>query len=246
MVGSSSSSRSGSANSIAASATRMRQPPENSEQGRCCSSSKPSRRGCGRARRRRMRADVGEPRVDLGDAVRVVRGLGFGEQRARSPSARSTTSIRLSGPSGASCASRPMRVRCGTTMSPCSGAISPAMARNSVVLPAPLRPTRPTRIPSGMVAEASVEQEPCRRCAAKCRRSRAWACFGETKGEAQPPGNPNEIVVYSITSSARRRKLSGIFSPSALAVVRLMTRLNVVGCSTGISPGFAPRKILST
>ena len=34
----------------------------------------------GRARGRRMRADVGEPRLDLGDAVRVVRGLGLGEQ----------------------------------------------------------------------------------------------------------------------------------------------------------------------
>ena len=34
----------------------------------------------GGARGRRMRADVGEPRLDLGDPVRVVRGLGFGEQ----------------------------------------------------------------------------------------------------------------------------------------------------------------------
>ena len=61
----------------------MRQPPENSEQGRCWSAvEKPrpdeNRRG---ARRRRMRADVGEPGLDLGDAVRVVRGLGFREQR---------------------------------------------------------------------------------------------------------------------------------------------------------------------
>ena len=34
----------------------------------------------GGARRRRMRADVGEPRLDLGDAMRIVRGLGLGEQ----------------------------------------------------------------------------------------------------------------------------------------------------------------------
>ena len=51
---------------------------------------------------------------------------------------------------------------------------------------------------------------------------------------------------YSITSSARARNDSGIVSPIALAVVRLMTTSNLVGCSTGISPGFAPRKILST
>src|SRR5258708_2297279 len=34
--------------------------------------------------------------------------------------------------------------------------------------------------------------------------------------------------------------------PRALAVLRFMTRSNWVGCSTGISPGFVPRKILST
>src|SRR5262249_41851940 len=39
---------------------------------------------------------------------------------------------------------------------------------------------------------------------------------------------------------------SGIVRSSALAVVRLMTRSNLVGCSTGISPGFVPRRILST
>ena len=42
-----------------------------------------------------------------------LRGFGFGQQRARSASALSTMSIRLSGPSGASCASRPMRQRGG-------------------------------------------------------------------------------------------------------------------------------------
>ena len=31
-----------------------------------------------------------------------------------------------------------------------------------------------------------------------------------------------------------------------MPVLRLMTRLNLVGCSTGISAGFAPRNILST
>ena len=51
---------------------------------------------------------------------------------------------------------------------------------------------------------------------------------------------------YSITSSARASSVGGISRPSALAVVRLMTRSNLVGCSTGISPGFVPRRILST
>src|SRR5262245_65008113 len=51
---------------------------------------------------------------------------------------------------------------------------------------------------------------------------------------------------HSITSSARPRNDPGIVRPSALAVVRFTTRSNLVGCSPGMSPGFAPRRILST
>src|SRR4029077_428165 len=50
---------------------------------------------------------------------------------------------------------------------------------------------------------------------------------------------------HSITSSARSRNASGIGRPSTLAVVRLMTRSNLVGCSTGMSAGLVPRNILS-
>src|SRR5499427_3071811 len=51
---------------------------------------------------------------------------------------------------------------------------------------------------------------------------------------------------HSITSSARVSRVGGISRPSTLAVVRLMTKSNLVGCSTGMSAGFAPRRILST
>jgi hypothetical protein len=51
---------------------------------------------------------------------------------------------------------------------------------------------------------------------------------------------------YWITSSARRSSDGGIVIPSALAVLRLMTSSNFVGCSTGRSAGFAPFRILST
>jgi len=51
---------------------------------------------------------------------------------------------------------------------------------------------------------------------------------------------------HSITSSASTRRLCGTSSPSALAVVRLTARSNLVGCSIGISPGLAPRRIWST
>src|SRR5262249_36464007 len=51
---------------------------------------------------------------------------------------------------------------------------------------------------------------------------------------------------HSITSSARRRKDSGIFSPIALAVVRFMTNSNLVGCKTGRSAGFSPLRMRPT
>src|SRR5262249_14396833 len=52
--------------------------------------------------------------------------------------------------------------------------------------------------------------------------------------------------LHSITSSARASRLGGVFRPGGLAVTRLMIRSNFVGCSTGMSAGFVPRKILST
>src|SRR5262249_41575814 len=52
--------------------------------------------------------------------------------------------------------------------------------------------------------------------------------------------------LHSITSSARASSVGGTSRPSALAVIRLMTRSNFVGCSTGRPPGFVPRRILST
>jgi hypothetical protein len=65
--------------------------------------------------------------------------------------------------------------------------------------------------------------------------------------ESRVPAAPAALSrPYSITSSARSKKDSGIVKPSALAVVRLMTRSNLVGCCTGKSAGFVPRRILST
>ena len=55
-----------------------------------------------------------------------------------------------------------------------------------------------------------------------------------------------DILIYSITSSARASSVSGTVRPSALAVLRFMASSNVVGCSTGRSPGFTPFRILST
>src|SRR5262249_9150378 len=53
-------------------------------------------------------------------------------------------------------------------------------------------------------------------------------------------------VHHCMTSSARASRDGGIVSPRALAVLRLITSSNLVGCSTGRSPGLAPFRILST
>jgi hypothetical protein len=51
---------------------------------------------------------------------------------------------------------------------------------------------------------------------------------------------------YLITRSALASTLGGIVRPICLAVFKLITNSNLVGCSTGNSAGFAPLRILST
>src|SRR5262245_14639675 len=51
---------------------------------------------------------------------------------------------------------------------------------------------------------------------------------------------------HSITSSARASSVSGTVSPSALAVLRLITSSYLVGACTGKSPGFSPLRMRST
>jgi len=51
---------------------------------------------------------------------------------------------------------------------------------------------------------------------------------------------------YWITRSARFINVAGMVMPSALAVFRLMTSSNLVGCSTGRSAGFVPWRICLT
>jgi hypothetical protein len=72
-----------------------------------------------------------------------------------------------------------------------------------------------------------------------CRRQRnLHNCRPEQVQQTEQP--------YSITSSASASSLSGTVRTSALAVVRLMTSSNLVGCSTGMSATLAPCRILST
>jgi hypothetical protein len=51
---------------------------------------------------------------------------------------------------------------------------------------------------------------------------------------------------YSITSSVRASRDTGISRPSAAAALRLMTNSNLVANCTGSSAGFSPLRIRST
>jgi len=68
--------------------------------------------------------------------------------------------------------------------------------------------------------------------------------------EAEPllaaPASSWRTTCHSITSSARASTVAGISMPSVLAVCRLITSSNFVGCSTGSSLGLVPFNILST
>ena len=71
---------------------------------------------------------------------------------------------------------------------------------------------------------------------------------GERRGEEPASHSAEECppTHYWITSSARDKSDGEIVRPRALAVLRLITSSNLVGCSMGRSAGLAPFRILST
>src|SRR5262245_14920694 len=94
----------------------------------------------------------------------------------------------------------------------------------------------PEGVPNGRVVDDADTRDLRRLLRTRCERPRGSGA--KKRNEVASP--------HSITSSASASSLSGTVRPSALAVVRLTTRSNLVGCSTGMSAGFAPRKILLT
>src|SRR5262249_24106003 len=60
------------------------------------------------------------------------------------------------------------------------------------------------------------------------------------------PASSWRTTCHSITSSARASSVGGMVRPSALPGARFRTRSHLVGCSTGVADGLAPRRILST
>src|SRR5262249_33120843 len=68
-------------------------------------------------------------------------------------------------------------------------------------------------------------------CLLRARRERPpGGCAAEQRDEPAPP--------HSITSSASASSVGGTSRPRALAVLRLISISNLVGCSTGRSAGF--------
>jgi hypothetical protein len=86
--------------------------------------------------------------------------------------------------------------------------------------------------------------------AAKISRCPLWSKSGQTPVRLECPLSAisglmhcSKKLLYSITSSARASSDGGTVRPSALAVLRLMTNSNLVGCWTGKSAGLAPLRI---
>jgi hypothetical protein len=94
------------------------------------------------------------------------------------------------------------------------------------------------------LAYVYFEEEPGRRAAAKLLTGDGARHMAANIAKL-PALSAARACVYSITLSARARKDSGMVSPSALAVFRLTTRSNLLGCSTGRSSGLMPRRTLT-
>src|SRR5215831_2313888 len=89
------------------------------------------------------------------------------------------------------------------------------------------------------VGERGVPQETNNRHRALLRPRRERPC-GHRAAEQS-----DELAAlhHSITSSARASSVAGTSMASALAVERLMTMSNFVGCATGRSAGFSPLRM---
>src|SRR5262245_2454875 len=98
------------------------------------------------------------------------------------------------------------------------------------------------------------------RCVIGCRRGAEKSnainysrmlCLGrkaraEHQGSKSQSQKPADRDPHRITRSALASTLGGIVTPICLAVLRLITNSNFVGCSTGKSAGLVPLRILST
>src|SRR5262249_18698556 len=79
------------------------------------------------------------------------------------------------------------------------------------------------------------------------RHRRLLGAYGKRPRGRCPAEQHDELAaLHSITSSASASNLSGIWSPSAFAVFRLITNSYFVGACTGRSAGLSPLRMRST
>src|SRR5262249_47427876 len=105
-----------------------------------------------------------------------------------------------------------------------------------------VEPPRECGRPLTFRQRGAVAQEPDNWSLRRLLRSRRE----RPRGSAATEKRDERAPLHSITSSARASSVGGTVRPSALAVVRFTTKSNLVGCSTGRSAGFAPRRTLFT
>ena len=96
----------------------------------------------------------------------------------------------------------------------------------------------PWRLRFGGRLHANVAGEPLPNCGDML--GRAKRSVRADIDQAQTRTRRRRWSTYSISSSARARSEAGTVIPIAFALLRLTTRLNLVGCCTGRSPGFSP------
>ena len=157
--------------------------------------------------------------------------------RVRSTSALSTTSIRLSGPFGASWASRPTRQRDGISMSPCSAATSWVMTLNRVLLPLPLRPTNPIREPSGIAHRGVFDQQPAGNADGKVVDDEHGALYGRARRAAQS-------LMFTAPCCVPRRPERCWTEPRSASRVRAQWRrpiMCVPGCQEALQAALSRR-----
>src|SRR5262245_24845741 len=130
------------------------------------------------------------------------------------------------------------RVFCGVFIA----ALCPAILNREVATIDPAEFTQPLHKSGNSFAfnRRVGAQEPDGRqlsCLLRLRRERpSGRRAAEQCDELAPPD-------HSITSSARASRDGGTSRPSALAVLRLITSSNLVGCMIGKSFGFSPARI---
>src|SRR5438876_6438555 len=93
---------------------------------------------------------------------------------------------------------------------------------------------------SGGCRERGHDSDHRHRHLLRARRERPRGhCAADKRDEVAPPD-------HSITSSAATSRPGRTSRPSALAVCRLITNSNLVGCVTGKSAGFSPLRMRPT